>query len=410
MNHAAEAIVVAAGSSSRMGGIDKLDANLRGRPLLAWTLAAVAASSVVRRIVVVVAQQRVAAISNAAWKPEKVAAVVAGGDRRHESVAAGLRALEGIGPADDPVVLVHDGARPLVRPGLFDEVAAAAAEAGAAIPVVPVVETVKHVANGEVQGTIDRSELALAQTPQGVRMSLLRRAFQEYPPSGPQAWTDEAALLEASRIQVRAVSGEPTNFKVTLAADLDRASLLLGGGSIPRVGFGSDSHPFGPGRPLMLGGIEIAAAPRLSGHSDGDVALHAVADALLGAAAMGDLGRLFPSGPETPDGIASRRLLSDVVARVRQTGLEIRSIDVTIVAGRPRLAGSLDAMADSIAAIAGVPAGTVNVKASTGNLAGMEGAGRGISAQAVVAVAPAGALVGLAQKPVGVDATDQEPR
>ena len=160
----------------------------------------------------------------------------------------------------------------------------------------------------------------------------------------------------------------------------------------------------------MLGGIEIAAAPRLSGHSDGDVVLHAVADALLGAAAMGDLGRLFPSGPETPEGIASGRLLSDVVARVRQTGLEIRSIDVTIVAGRPRLAGSLDAMADSIAAITGVPAGTVNVKASTGNLAGMEGAGRGISAQAVVAVAPAGALVGLAQKPVGVDATDQEPR
>src|SRR5204862_3518378 len=119
------------------------------------------------------------------------------------------------------------------------------------------------------------------------------------------------------------------------------------GGSIPRVGFGSDSHPFGPGRPLMLGGIEIAAAPRLSGHSDGDVALHAVADALLGAAAMGDLGRLFPSGPETPEGIASRRLLSDVARRLASAGWRATSVDLTIVGARPRLAGLLDKMRDA---------------------------------------------------------------
>jgi 2-C-methyl-D-erythritol 4-phosphate cytidylyltransferase/2-C-methyl-D-erythritol 2,4-cyclodiphosphate synthase len=318
---------------------------------------------------------------------------VAGGERRHESVAAGVDALEHLAE-DDPVVLVHDGARPLVRAALIDSVASAAAEAGAAIPVVPVVETVKRVVDGQVRATVDRSELALAQTPQGARLSLLRRAFEHYPPSASQAWTDEAALLEASGIPVRAVAGEPTNFKVTLAADLERASWLLTGGTSPRVGLGTDSHPFGPGRPLALGGIELADAPRLSGHSDGDVALHAIADALLGAAGMGDLGRLFPSGPATPAGIASSVLLADVVGRVRQAGLDIRSIDLTIVAGRPRLAGSLDAMRQAIwAIIGGSPAAIVNVKASTGNLAGMEGAGRGISAQAVVTVVPAGTLL-----------------
>src|SRR5439155_24048969 len=126
-------------------------------------------------------------------------------------------------------------------------------------------------------------ELALAQTPQGARLSLLRRAFREYPPSGNEAWTDEAALLEACRIPVRAIPGEATNFKVTLAADLERASQLLAAGRLrsegygTRVGLGLDSHPFGPGRPLALGGTQLADAPRLSGHSDGDVALHAIA-------------------------------------------------------------------------------------------------------------------------------------
>jgi 2-C-methyl-D-erythritol 2,4-cyclodiphosphate synthase len=178
------------------------------------------------------------------------------------------------------------------------------------------------------------------------------------------------------------------NLKVTVPADLDRAEALLGRDVAPRVGMGFDSHPFGPGEPLRLGGIEIAGAPRLHGHSDGDVALHAVADALLGAAALGDLGRLFPADRRTPLGIASRELLEAVVGRLAEAGWRPESIDLTITGSRPRLADQLEPMRGSIAGILGLPVEQVGVKASTGNLDGAEGAGRVLSATAVATIAP----------------------
>ena len=320
-------------------------------------------------------------------------AVVAGGVRRQESVAAAFAALDG---PDDRVVLVHDGARPLVPPELVAAVIEAAMRHGAAIPVMPVAETVKRLdGEGEtVLGTVDRHDLVTAQTPQAARAGLLRAAWAANPADGTRTFTDEAALLEAARIPVHAIPGDPMNIKVTVPHDLDRAAAILApgdalGGGAPRVGFGGDSHPFGPGGPLALGGVAIAGAPRLHGHSDGDVALHAVADALLGAAGQGDLGRLFPAGPSTPRGVASNELVAAVVTRLRAAGYVPLSVDVTIVGARPRLAGHLDAMRDTIAALLGLPASAVDVKASTGNLAGMEGAGRGISAQAVAVVGQA---------------------
>jgi len=153
-----------------------------------------------------------------------------------------------------------------------------------------------------------------------------------------------------------------------------------------RVGFGHDSHPFGPGDGLRLGGIEIAAAPRLAGHSDGDVALHAVADALLGAAGLGDLGRLFPADARTPRGIASGAMLREVVARLAGAGFRPGSVDLVIVGARPRLGDRLDAMRAAVADLLGLPEAAVNVKASTGNLIGDEGAGRSMSARAVAVV------------------------
>jgi 2-C-methyl-D-erythritol 2,4-cyclodiphosphate synthase len=159
--------------------------------------------------------------------------------------------------------------------------------------------------------------------------------------------------------------------------------------SVPgRVGLGTDSHPFGPGEPLMLGGLAIEGAPRLIGHSDGDVALHAVADALLGAAGLGDLGRLFPADARTPVGIGSRVLLGTVTEKVRAAGWRPVNVDMTIVAARPRLGQLLPEMAASIAAILGLDVGAVNVKASTGNLVGSEGAGHSISASAIAWLAP----------------------
>jgi 2-C-methyl-D-erythritol 4-phosphate cytidylyltransferase / 2-C-methyl-D-erythritol 2,4-cyclodiphosphate synthase len=388
----ADAIVVAAGSSRRMAGVDKLDQVVGGLPLLAHALTAIAAAPEVDSIVLVTASERIERIVAAEWLPEAVRAVVPGGTRRHESVAAGLAALDAFGSAadsDDRVVLVHDGARPLVEPGLVSRVAAAAAAHGAAIPVVPVTETLKRVDGDRLAGTIDREGLATAQTPQGVRRGLLRAAFERFPPTGPETWTDEAALLEACTIPVHAIAGDPANLKVTVAGDLDRVEAAFGSRPAPlvRVGIGQDLHSFGPGGPLVLGGVTIDGAPRLFGHSDGDVVLHAIADAILGAAGLGDLGRLFPAGPETPQGVDSGELLATVVQRAGELGLGVAGLDVTVIAGRPRLGAALPAIADRVAILLGVPVAVVNVKASSGNLAGFEGAGRGISALAVVTMA-----------------------
>ena len=422
-----EAVVVAAGSSRRMGGRDKLSAELAGRSVLRWSVEALAAAGV-ERIVIAAASARVAEIAAEEWLPDCVVAVVAGGERRQESVAAGVAALIELaagaaagaagaadGAADatdgapvavpaDPIILVHDAARPLASPDLIRAVAAAAAAHGAAIPTLPVTETLKRLEGVFIAATVDRTDVVAAQTPQGLRLSLLLSAYSEYPPDGPETWTDEASLLEACRIPVHAILGEATNLKVTVPLDLDRAQLFLDGGLVPgrpastraaapaagRIGLGTDSHPFGPGEPLVLGGLRLEGSPRLSGHSDGDVALHAVADAILGAAGLGDLGRLFPADSHTPAGIDSRVLLASVAEKARAAGWVPANVDLTIVAARPKLVALLPAMGDAIAAALGVEASAVNVKASTGNLDGPEGSGRSISATAVAWLVPDG--------------------
>lgn len=394
----ADAVVVAAGQSKRMAGVDKVDALLGGRPLLAWSLEAIAAAPEVERIVVVLDEQRASEASRAwpAWFPAKVIAAVAGGQERQLSVVAGVRALDAAprpanGAPDGNVVLIHDGARPLVSTALVSAVVQAAAAHGAALPILPIVDTVKHVDGGfdgaEVSATVDRSGLAAAQTPQGVRRELLARAYAAFPPESAPTFTDEAALLEACAIAVTSVAGEPRNLKVTRPADLDFVREIVAAGvGTPRVGLGSDSHPFGPGEPLQLGGIEIAGAPRLFGHSDGDVALHAIADALLGAAALGDLGRIFPADRRTPRGVASRDLLAEVVARLATAGWRPASVDVTIVGARPRIGERLADMVQPIAALLGLDPSQVSVKASSGNLSGDDGAGRSISARAIATI------------------------
>ena len=381
-----------------MGGPDKVFASLGGRPLLERTLAAIAGAREVGRIVLVVAPGREGAA--AALGNGRVAAVVPGGTHRGASVEAGFRALEALwapaqdsnraladpAPALDPVVLIHDGARPLVTPALVSAVAVAAAAHGAAIPVLPVTDTLKRLVDGRVGPTVDRSDLVAAQTPQGVRASLLRLAMAAFPADGPRRFTDEAALLEACTIPVHPIPGDPLNLKITVPADLQRAEAIVVGAVSRRVGIGSDSHPFGPGEPLRLGGVEIPGAPRLYGHSDGDVALHAIADGLLGAAALGDLGRLFPADRRTPSGISSGELLAEVVRHLGEAGWRPASVDLTIVGARPRLAATLEPMRLAIAGILGIDASDVGVKASSGNLDGAEGAGRVLSATAIATI------------------------
>jgi 2-C-methyl-D-erythritol 4-phosphate cytidylyltransferase/2-C-methyl-D-erythritol 2,4-cyclodiphosphate synthase len=369
-----------------MGGTHKLMAEIGGRPLLAWTLSALAAAPEVERIVVVTAADRRGDVAAASWLPPAVVDVVAGGERRQESVHAGFLALDRFAPDERGVVLVHDAARPLVPPGLVGAVAAAVARHGAAIPVVPVAETLKRVEGELVGATVERTGLGAAQTPQGVRRDLLRDAYRQHPPSGTETFTDEAALLEACSIPVHVVPGDPGNLKVTLAADLELAARGVERGRPTRTGIGHDSHPFGPGQPLRLGGVEIAGAPALAGHSDGDVALHALADALLGATGLGDLGRAFPADERTPRGVAGAVLVSEAVRRAAETGWRPASVDLTIVAARPRLGDHLDRMRAAIAGFLAVDQDAVNVKASSGNLDGPEGAGRSISALVLATV------------------------
>jgi 2-C-methyl-D-erythritol 4-phosphate cytidylyltransferase / 2-C-methyl-D-erythritol 2,4-cyclodiphosphate synthase len=383
----ADAIVVAAGASTRMGGRDKLTAPIGGRPVLAWAIDAFVRSGLVDRIVVVAGPARVAEFRSAAWLPARVTSVVAGGARRQETVAAGFAELDRLGLDERRVILVHDGARPAIGVATVDAVAEAAAAHGAAIPARPIAETVKRIRDGVVVETVDRAELATAETPQAARAGLLRAAYARFPPAGEPTFTDEAALLEACSIPVHVIPGQVDrdNLKVTTPLDLGQAAVVIDQLAV-RVGFGHDSHPFGPGEPLVLGGLSFLGAPRLHGHSDGDVVLHAVADALLGASGQGDLGRLFPADASTPRGVDSSALLADVVARVAATGRAPASVDVTVIGARPRLALRLEEMRTTLAGLLGIDVAAVSVKASTGNLAGMEGAGRGISARVVAQV------------------------
>jgi 2-C-methyl-D-erythritol 2,4-cyclodiphosphate synthase len=254
--------------------------------------------------------------------------------------------------------------------------------------VLPVVDALKRLEHGRIVGSADRDGLYRAQTPQGARRDWLMSGTSAFA-EGEASISDEAELLARLGMEVHTVPGEATNMKVTLPEDLALARRMVGDGDIARVAHGSDSHPFGPQDGLRLGGISLDGAPRLYGHSDGDVALHALCDALLAAAGMGDLGRLFPAGDARTRGIDSRALVADVVARLDEARLATQSADVTILAARPRLgAERLDAMAGEMASLLRLPTQRVSVKAATGNLSGDEGAGRAISATCLVSVAP----------------------
>jgi 2-C-methyl-D-erythritol 4-phosphate cytidylyltransferase / 2-C-methyl-D-erythritol 2,4-cyclodiphosphate synthase len=397
----ADAVIVAAGSSSRMGGQDKSRASIGGRPALQWAVEAMRGASVVRRVIVVTAPERLADLQAEPWIGAADVTLVAGGDRRQDSVASGVRA------AGSAVVLVHDAARPLATSGLADRVAHAAAMHGAAIPVLPVVDSLKRVTDGLVTDAPDRSTLFRAQTPQGARRELLMAAIDAFA-DGPDMFRDEQELLARQGVPVVTVPGEPGALKITEPADLDYVRALardrtvghdapapdrstgVAPGRAMSYGWGSDSHPFGSLDGLRLAGLEIPEAPRLHGHSDGDVALHAVSDGLLAAARMGDLGRLFPDTDAATRGIDSRELLRAVVTRLGAAGLAPASLDLTIVGARPRLGGArLERMRGILADLLGIDPATVAVQASTGNLSGDEGAGRTISAQALVGVLPA---------------------
>jgi 2-C-methyl-D-erythritol 4-phosphate cytidylyltransferase/2-C-methyl-D-erythritol 2,4-cyclodiphosphate synthase len=385
---AAVALVPAAGQGRRMGGeIPKQYLPLGGRPLLWHTLAALEQSPRVRALILVVRPEDQALARPLAADFAKVRCLVPGGEERADSVRAGLEATA----AADELVLVHDAVRPFVSPALVERVVEAAGRWGAAVPALPVRETIKVVDEGQVVETPLRSRLWAAQTPQGFRRSLLLEAFAGQGAGGGA--TDEAVLVERLGHPVRVVEGEPGNLKITTPEDLAWAGWQLQRGaggqtqmSKVRVGQGYDVHRLEAGRALVLGGVAIPFERGLAGHSDADVLIHAVMDALLGAAGLGDIGRLFSDADARYQGISSLVLLREVGARLRGAGARILNLDATLVAQRPRVAPHVPEMIARMAEALQVEPGRLSLKATTNEGLGFVGREEGIAAQAVALI------------------------
>ena len=387
------ALVPCAGTGSRSGAAGpKQYAPVAGQPLVAHTLAALARVPRLAATLVVLApddahfeQQVPGFVGQQAW----VARV--GGASRAETVAAGLAELQARGAMPHDWVLVHDAARCLLQPAWVDRLIDACCddEVGGLL-ALPLADTLKQAAGGSgdqrVAATVPRHGKWAAQTPQMFRLGLLQPALRG---AGP-AVTDEASAIEALGHSPKLVAGDYQNLKVTWPADFALAERLLqppeaAMNKTPqlRIGEGWDTHALVAGRPLVLGGVTIPHSHGLLGHSDADALLHAITDALFGAAALGDIGRHFPDTDAAFKGADSGRLLDECARRVRAAGWQIVNIDATIVAQAPKLAPHIPGMVECIAALLGLLPGQVNVKAKTAEKMGPVGEGRAIEARAV---------------------------
>ena len=384
----AAVIIAAAGSSSRMGtGVDKQFVILAGKPVLWHTINVFKQLPQIRQILVTVSPgnaERVATLlhqtlTGVPWQ------IVPGGAERQDSVR---NALKLVSPSVE-LVLVHDGARPFVEPTCVLKSMQAAVETGAAVVAVPVKDTIKLAdAAGGVKQTLDRSSLWQVQTPQTFRRELLLKAHEQAAAAGVVA-TDDAALVEWAGGSVSLVRGTYYNFKVTTPEDLVLAEAVAAersGRRMQRVGFGYDVHQFVAGRPLMLGGVEVPHDRGLEGHSDADVLLHAISDALLGAAGLGDIGKHFPDTDLRYKGISSLLLLREVCRKLKEVGYAAQNLDAVIAAQEPKLAPYIARMNETIAAALDIPVTQVNVKATTTEHLGFVGRKEGIAAQAVVMI------------------------
>ena len=355
--------------------------HLSGKPILVHTVAAFSGCSCISQIIVVVPEDKIAQTSNmlAQHFPAKInIAVIAGGRRRQDSVYAGLRAVN----SNIDIVLVHDGARPLVTPALIERCFHKTVEKGAVIAAVQVKDTLKKEAPGFLVGsTVERDLLWQAQTPQGARKELLQKAFAE---SGSKEVTDESALLENSGIPVHLVSGEVANIKITTPEDMDYAERIISKQHTSmRIGHGFDAHRFISKRKLILGGVEVDHDLGLAGHSDADVVTHALCDAILGAIGKGDIGHHFPDNDPAFKDINSLLLLKRVVTEADNNNFTLVNSDITIVCQAPRLAPYIDRMRTILATCCKTDPSRINVKATTTEKMGFTGRQEGISCHAV---------------------------
>lgn len=377
------ALIVAAGRGSRFGGpLPKQYALLDGEPVLRRTIAAFRATPAVGRILVVIGAEDDARYE-AATRGLGLPAPVPGGTSRQQSVLHGLEALAAAAP---DFVAIHDAARPFVRPADIEACLAAVSADGidGAILGIPLADTLKRVGAGQtITETVPRSDLWRAQTPQVFRFAPLlaaHRAAALLAADEATALTDDAAVAERAGLKLVMVAGTEDNRKITTTADLALPHMET------RTALGFDVHAFAPGNAVMLGGVAIAHTHALAGHSDADVALHALTDAVLGTIVAGDIGKHFPPSDPQWRGASSDRFLRHAVDLVTARGGRIVHLDVTIVCEAPKVGPHRDAMVRSIAAIAGVAPGRVSVKATTTEGLGFTGRREGIAAQAIATV------------------------
>lgn len=369
------ALVVAAGRGVRAGGgLPKQYRALGGEPVLRRALRAFLRHPGIDAVACVIHPDD-RALYAAATAGLPLLEPALGRATRQGSVRAGLEAL----PAGVERVLVHDAARPLVPPAMIGRVLDALDAAEGALPVLPVPDTLVR----EDGTAVPREGLCRAQTPQGFRLGPLLAAH--HAASGEQA-TDDAGLARAAGLDVVHVAGDERAMKLTTEADFAAAEAWLAAGLVSRTGTGFDVHRFGPGDHVMLGGLRIPHATGVIAHSDGDVALHALTDALLGAAGLGDIGQHFPPSDERWRDAASDRFLDHACDLVRAAGGLVDHLDVTIICERPKVGPHRDAMRARIAQIAGLPVAAVSVKATTTEGLGFTGRGEGIAAQAAATV------------------------
>jgi 2-C-methyl-D-erythritol 4-phosphate cytidylyltransferase/2-C-methyl-D-erythritol 2,4-cyclodiphosphate synthase len=385
------AVIAAGGTGTRMNsGVPKQFLDIFGKPVLLYTIEAIASLKEVTQIVIALPPEHIPAASSILRRlaDQKDIRCVAGGVNRQESVRQGVAHIE----PDPDVIMVHDAVRPVCDHGLMLRVLHAAWKKGAAIPGLPATETIQRVSRkGRILATPPREELYAIQTPQAFHAGILRSALDKAHDSG-FVGTDESSVVRWAGHPVTVVAGSPDNIKITRPSDLKIAALLLRkrqegqtgmSASSLRIGQGIDYHRLVEGRKLILGGVEIPFEKGLDGHSDADVLAHAICDALLGAAALGDIGRHFPDTDAANRGRNSLEFLRLVRQRIEAAGWQIRNVDATLLAQRPRVSPYVEEMIKNISDSLGVTPAEVSIKATTTEGLNAEGRGEGISAQAI---------------------------
>jgi 2-C-methyl-D-erythritol 4-phosphate cytidylyltransferase/2-C-methyl-D-erythritol 2,4-cyclodiphosphate synthase len=370
------ALIVAAGTGERLGGgVPKQYRLLGGKPVLRRAVEQLARHPAIARVRVVIGagQQELA---RTALRDVEVGALIEGGAQRADSVRAGLAQIDG------DAVLVHDAARPFCPPGVIDRLLAPLEFFDGAAPVLAVGDTLAR-AGDRIEQPVDRTGIVRIQTPQAFRLAALRNAYDSWSGDAP---TDETTVARAAGLNVAAVEGDPALEKITTPGDFERAEDWLASRLTPRTGMGFDVHAFsGPG-PVMIGGIEVASERGLAGHSDADVVLHAITDALLGAAGLGDIGQHFPPSDPRWKGAPSDQFLAHAAILIGERGGIIDHIDCTIVCEAPKIGPHREQMRARIADIAGVKQSQVSIKATTTEGLGFTGRREGIAAQAVATI------------------------